>query len=61
MASSWGDERSSFRFGTTEMWLDIDEFDAMVDETRRLVEKLEEMSPMPASLGPMPSVLPAPA
>lgn len=41
MASSWGDGRTSYRFGRTELWVPRDDFDTMVAETQKLVERLE--------------------
>lgn len=44
MASSWGDERITHRFRSNEIWLDVHDFDGLVDETEKLVEKLERVS-----------------
>jgi len=63
MASSWGDERTSLRFRKTEIWLDVNDFDTMVEETQKLVERLETVrtvvTPTPAVSAPGTAVSPA--
>ena len=42
MSSSWGDSRTSIRFGKTEIWVDATEVDEMWQETMQLVKELKE-------------------
>ena len=41
MSSSWGDSRTGFRFGKTEIWVDANDVDELWKDTMDLVHEIK--------------------